>query len=104
MSSILTSIAPVNLTNGVATQILSTKIYASSVICYADNLNTGNIYMGGPTVSVTNGIPISKNMSNSLAYDLVWGANGKIDLSSIYFDTDTSGNKVRVVYVPWGQG
>lgn len=104
MAGTLTSITAVSLTNGVATQIVSTKTFASSVICYADSLNTGNIYMGGASVTTSNGIPISKNQSENISYDLVYGANQKIDLSSIYFDTDTTGNKVRVLYVPWTGG
>ena len=104
MASILTSLAPKTLTTGVATALSSTQIFASSAIIYADNLNTGNVYVGGPTVTTTNGIPIAKNQSQNLAYDLIYGANQKIDLSKVYLDTDTTGNAVRIVYVPWGGG
>lgn len=101
MAAIPTTITAVSLTNGVATQLTATSIFASSVILFADNLNTGNIYWGGSNVTVSNGIPIAKNQSENVTYDLVLGGNSKIDLSKIYLDCDTSGNKVRVLYIPW---
>lgn len=101
MSSLVTSLSPKTTTNGVATALSATQIFCASVIIYADNLNTGNVYIGGPSVSVSNGIPLRANQSQNLSYDLVWGGNGKIDLSKIYLDTDQTGNAVRIVYVPW---
>ena len=64
-------------------------------------MNTGNVYIGGPTVDATSGVPLRANQSQNLSYDLVWGGNGKIDVSKIYLDTDTTGNVVRVIHVPW---
>ena len=101
MSSILSTLSPISLTNGVATPLSAKQLFVSSLIIYADNLNTNNVYIGGPTVSASNGIPLRAGQSQNLSYDLVWGGNGKIDVSKIYFDTDNTGNLVRVVHVPW---
>lgn len=60
MAGSLVTIAPVSLTKDVATRLSSTPIYASTVILYADNLNTGNVYWGSSNVTVSNGIPIAK--------------------------------------------
>lgn len=89
------------LTASVATALSATQLFVSSLIIYADTLNTGNVYIGGPTVTIANGIPLRANQSQNLSYDLVWGGNGKIDVSKIYLDTDTTGNVVRVIHVPW---
>jgi hypothetical protein len=101
MAANFISLAPKSLTASAATKISSTQLFAASVVIYADNLNTGNVYLGGSNVTVSNGIPLSKNQSQNISYELVFGTNGKIDLSTIYMDTDTTGNLVRITYVQW---
>lgn len=101
MAASFISLSPKSLTNGVATKLSSLQLFASSVVIYADTLNTGNVYLGGSNVTTANGIPIAKNMSQNISYELVYGTNGKVDLSTIYMDTDTSGNLVRIIYIQW---
>ncbi len=101
MALTLRTLSAVTTTNGVATPLSATQVFASSVVIFADSLNTGNIYWGDSTVTTVNGMPIAKNMSQALTYDLVYGTNGKLDLSKIYLDTDTTANKARIVYFLW---
>lgn len=97
----LATVSPVTLTNGVATQLSSSLIRTSSLIMEADENNTGKIYFGDSSVNTSRGISLSPGQSLSLGFDNVYGGNNKIDLSSIYFDTATTGNKVRVAYIRW---
>lgn len=101
MAANFVSLSPVTLTHGVATRLSASAIYASSLILYADPLNTGNVYLGGSNVTTSNGIPVAKGQSFNLSYDLVFGSNGKIDLRTLYLDSDTTSNLVRIIYVEW---
>lgn len=101
MAASFVSLTPITLTSGSATRLASDHLYASSVIVYADDLNTGNVYIGGDNVTTSNGIPLSKGKMFDISHDVVYGTNGKIDLSTLYLDTDTTNNLVRVIYVTW---
>lgn len=97
----LATISPVTLTNAVATPLSASSIRTSSLIMEADESNTGKIYFGDSSVTTLRGISLSPGQSLSLGFDQVYGGNNKIDLSTIYFDTATTGNKVRVTYIRW---
>lgn len=96
-------------TAGTAVPLSATQIFASTIVIEADTLNTGNIYWGGVDVSATKGNTLVAEQSNTLTadllrYDLSHGNNQKLDLSQIYVDADTNGNKVRVSYMLWSSG
>lgn len=104
MALALITLSPVETNTSTATRISNTAIYASSVIIHADALNTNKIYWGASNVTVSNGLPIAKNETQNITYDLVYGSNGKIDLSKIYLASDTNGNLARIAYFEWTGG
>lgn len=101
MAAELITLTPVTLSNSSATPIKSTTTVCSSVIFTADSNNTGNIYYGASNVSSTNGKPMAAGDELQIGYDQVFGTNGKIDLSNVYFASDNNGNAVRVTYIKW---
>lgn len=101
MAAELITISPVTLSDVAATPVKSTSTVCSSVIFTADSNNTGNIYYGGSNVTSANGKPLAPGDELQIGYDQVFGTNGKIDLSQIYFASDTLGNAVRVNYIRW---
>lgn len=105
MAAVILNLTPKTLVAGVATKLSSltgtSAIVCSSVFLTADSANTGKVYFGGPTVSTANGKPMDPTDEIQIGYDLVFGCNGKIDLANIYFDTDTTGNAVRITYIRW---
>lgn len=101
MAAVFVTLTPVTLTSGVGTPVKSTSTLCSSVFITADSLNTGNVYMGASNVSTSNGKPMAAGDELHIGYDSVFGCNGKIDLSTIYFATDTTSNAIRVTYIRW---
>lgn len=101
MATVIKTIDPITLTVATRTQISSSAVYCSSIIIYADPDNTGKIYWGDSTVTTTNGIPLAGGQSQNITFDMVFGVNGKIDLSTLYLTTETSTNKARIVYLRW---
>lgn len=101
MAAELITLTPVTLVASGATPIKTQSTVCSSVIFTADANNTGNIYYGASNVSSSNGKPMAAGDELQIGYDQVFGTNGKIDLSQIYFASDTDGNAVRVNYIRW---
>lgn len=101
MAAVLITLTPVTLTASAATPVKQSATVCSSVFFTADSLNTGNIYFGASNVSVSNGKPMAPGDELQIGYDLVFGTNGKIDLSQLYFASDNDGNAVRVTYIRW---
>lgn len=101
---------PVTVTTAGTPVVLSSSvIYASSIILEGDTLNTGNCYWGDSNVSATKGNSIKAEQpyaitADLMRHDLSHGNNQKLDMSQIYIDADTNGNKVRVSYLPWNTG
>ncbi len=91
----------VTTTAGTPVAVSNSSLLVSSVIFYGDSTNTGNVYFGDQTVTTSNGIPIAKNQGWPISFDNQYGNNNIIDLSTIYFDSDNTGNKVRVAYIKW---
>ena len=92
------TLSPVSLTNGVATPTSSTNILCAAVTFQADYLNTGKIYLGASNVDVNNGQGLSAGEVQEVSVDAIHGDSININLKDIYWDTDTTGNKVRVTY------
>jgi len=85
---------------GTAVQISSTPIYATAVIIFVPSGNTGEMYVGGSSVSSANGIVVAKEKSFSIsAEDL---KQGEIDLSTIWVDAANNDDEVRVTYLKSG--
>lgn len=107
MAAIITTLPVVIVAAaGTPVPLSATPIFASSIILEADTLNTGQIYWGGAGVSAANGNSIKPSQPYSITcdtnkFDLSHGNASKLDLSQIYIDADTNGNKVRITYFPW---
>lgn len=97
----LNSLARVTIsTAGVPVQVSSTLIIdVVSVRVTADASNTGSVYIGGSTVTSTSGEELGPNEGLEVSGDDYRSAAMTIDLTSIYVDTATNGNKVRVQYL-----
>jgi hypothetical protein len=90
----LYNLEPLSLTSGVAESLSSTPLTVYNAIIVADAANTGNIFVGGSSVSTTNGIPVEPGNTLTLAVEVE--RNSEIDLSEVYLITNTTGNTVRI--------
>jgi hypothetical protein len=82
-------------TAGTAEQVDSAGPLVTSVIVKADDDNTGLIFIGDSAVSSTNGI--SLRPGNQIEIEDTDG----IDLSQLWADTDTNGDRVDIFYQSW---
>lgn len=101
MAFILTHPAVTITTAGVPKIVSTTRLYVSSVIFQADSTNTGKVYFGSSGVNSSTGIALSAGEQLEVSFDNQYGNNNLIDLSTLYFDTDTNGNVVRVAIFKW---
>jgi hypothetical protein len=85
----------VTLTSGTASQASSTALPSYSAIITAEASNTGNVYIGDASVSITKGIPIEPGNTLTIAVNEP-NRYSEVDISDIYIITSTTGNKVRV--------
>lgn len=68
-----------------------------SIIIQANSGNTGDIYIGGVTVSSSvYGIRLTKGSSITISNDL---NDAKIDLSGFYIDAGTSADGISILYL-----
>lgn len=106
MSTHLITMSPMSLTAGSATPITAivSSIFASSVMFEAKSTNLGNIYWGASNATSTNAFTITPGSVASATFDMIYGVNGKMDLSSIYFAADSSGDVVKIQYINWDGG
>lgn len=82
-------------TAGTRQAISSTAVPVASYLIEADASNTGKVYVGDSTVASTNGVALSAGESLSAESH----EDDELDLSDVYVDTATNGNKVRVQYI-----
>ena len=101
MPAILRTGTVISTTAGVPTQASNTSKLISSVIFQAGYTNTGKVYYGDSSVTTTNGIGISAGETLEISFDNQYGNANYINLNSLYFDTDTTGNTVRIAYIFW---
>mgnify|MGYP001569389964 FL=1 len=85
-------------TAGTRVQISNTPRRCLSITFKARNGNTGSIYVGGSTVSSTNGVELRANEGKSYNF----GAAGvSCSINEFYVDTATNGNDVDWFAVMW---
>lgn len=103
MAATLRLIGPITITAGTPRALTSTTVYAHSVLIQAASANTGNVYLQ-PVSATTLGIAYAAGEKGPITYDIVYGANTKIDLSQVYFDAEATGYVVKAVYFEWTGG
>lgn len=84
---------------GTAEAVVSGATYVTSVIIEASSTNAGTGYIGDSTVTSSNGVTLGAGDTWS------WDAtdqHGELDLSTVYLDTDNSGDTFRVIYTKSG--
>jgi hypothetical protein len=109
MSKIATQVAAISLNanTGAALTVYNTAlsgVYATTVFIQANHDITNRIYWGGPSMTTADGQFLTTGNAAAITFDLVYGLNQKIALSSIYLCADTAGNKCRVSYIPYEGG
>ena len=84
-----------------AQQITTSTLEVRSVIIYAADTNTGAVYIGTSNASSKYGTGVSLSPGNGyeIEGDYINGTPEMISLSSIYFDGETTGNKLVVQYL-----
>ena len=71
------------------------------VVLTADSTNVGNIYIGGPDVDSSNGLPLAagEKIALSSLFSDIRSPDLLFDLSTIYADCDNNGEKVRILTI-----
>ena len=85
-------------TAGTRVQISNTPRLVVSITFKARNGNTGSVYVGGSTVSSTNGVELRPNEGKS--YDFA-ALRLTVPISDFYLDTATNGNDVDWWAIMW---
>jgi hypothetical protein len=99
-SKLITLAQTVVTTSGTEVQVSSTPLYASTVIFSCPAANTGAIYIGDVNVSTTRGIEVAKGVNLAITADMLGRPGGtEFDLSDLYVDAATNGDKVNISYV-----
>lgn len=91
----LASLTPLTLTSATRAACSSTTLSVYSAIVTAEAGNTGNIYVGGADVSISNGIPVEPGNALTLA---ISGNErfSEFDLADVYIITSTTNNIARI--------
>lgn len=90
----------VNVTTaGTAVPLASSETLVNKVIIEAKAANTNNIYLGGSSVSATNGITLDAAQVRELEGGSIDGNTDMIDLSTVYIDADTNGEGVKIMTI-----
>lgn len=76
--------------------VSSTNIRAIQVIVMGTSGNTGKVYVGGPTVTTSEGIYLNAGDTINFATQ---GNASAYDLSNIYFACTVSGDSIGFTYV-----
>lgn len=86
---------------GTAQQITTSTKTVRSVLIYAAKNNTGAVYIGPDNTNAKIGTGINLDPGKSVTFrgDDINGTPQMIQLSSIYFDGATTGNKLVVFYL-----
>ena len=85
-------------TAGTRVQISNTARRVLSITFKARNGNTGSVYVGGSTVSSTNGVELRSNEGKSYNFG---AAKVSAPISDFYLDTGTNGNDVDWWAIMW---
>lgn len=84
-------------TSGTPVALLSTSTCAISYNVQAQTSNAGTVYVGASNVSAANKIGTALTAGSAVAW-LPQGSNCTYDLSTIYADSTSSGDKVSFNY------
>lgn len=86
---------------GTAQAITSSSKEVREATIYAADTNTGNVYIGMDNTTAKNGVGIvlAGGESMDIRGTDVGGTQEMVDLSSIFFDGGTTGNKLVVLYL-----
>lgn len=101
MSAVINQLSQQTLTlAGTRQQITSAQTIAYSVLITATSTNAGNVYVGNVSVSSTNSaIVLAAGKSFQFGPIINAGAGAeKIDLSKIYWDGSSTGDKISISY------
>ncbi len=91
-------LAPVTIASaGTRQQITASEIAVYSVIFQADDLNTGDIYIGDSTITAANGIELAAG--ETYVIDAVDVGEREIILSDFWVDTETNNNVLKIQYL-----
>lgn len=99
------AVSPTNETKTVTTagtrvRMTTTSTYVISVYIEALKTNTGVIYVGGSDVSSTKYIAaLSAGVGFGISTDARGRLGGEFELSSLWFDSSVSAEKVQVTYL-----
>lgn len=94
----LAQLEQLTLAANITTPISGISIASYSLIITADASNSGNLFIGDSSVTITNGIPIEPGNTLTLATP-ERDRYTEIDLADIYIITGSTGNKARVSYL-----
>lgn len=84
---------------GVAKALSSTSVIAASISLQADFNNVGRVSVGGPDVGVDEGIQLAPGDSCVIEFPASARFSDEFDLSTIYINSASAGDLVRVVYI-----
>lgn len=91
------SVAAMN-TVTTAQVLVTATTYAEGLTIIANNSNTGYVYIGSSTMTITTAYPLSPGEDLPMSIDIA-GRGSFIDLASIYWMSDTTTNGIRVAYL-----
>lgn len=89
-----------NVAAGSELQFSTSEVLTPMIVITAPAANTGNMYVGDSTVTSANGLELPKGGAPVIIKaPVVNGHQQMFDLSKLYFDAATSGDKLRVAYL-----
>lgn len=86
-------------TAGTAVALTSSSIWARGLRLAAPAGNAGNVFLGGSTVSATTGIILAPGDHISLSDLMGAGDDAAVNLSAVYIDAATNGDKLTFAYL-----
>lgn len=100
------AIQPTLAAAGTAQAITALEIRVKSVILIASKSNTGAVYIGSDNTSakVGSGVSLDPGEGYVIEGDRQSGTSQMVNLSSIFFDGATTGNKLVVQYLGMTNG
>jgi hypothetical protein len=90
---------PVNLTSAGTAEAIGSGLFKDVVLVADPAKNTGTLYIGGPDVDSTNGIPLAagEKLAMNALFNDSRSPDLQYDLSTIYVDGDTTNDDLRII-------
>lgn len=79
-----------------AVALHSTTLYATSITIQAEYTNVGNVAIGDSNVTALNGLELPPGDAAEITADNTKVGSEEFDVSQIFVNSSTSGNKVRI--------